>query len=88
MGKPDPQEKNALSEESDSRKEDIVNELRPDHIVDHQQDGQQLRFISQNGINLHISILTNHIIRVRYLVSSDLQTDFSLNVFAHYSKET
>ena len=80
MGKHESQEKKELPEEADNRKEDIAKELRPDQIVDHRQDGQHLSFTGRNGITLHIDVLSDHIIRVRYLTDSDLQTDFSYAV--------
>src|SRR5699024_11667248 len=69
--------KQKQKEESDDRRPDVIKRLRPDEIAEYKREGQRFRFIAQNGIELQIEVKTEHIIRVRYLLESDLHTDFS-----------
>src|SRR5699024_11740044 len=69
--------KQKQKEESDDRRPDVIKRLRPDESTEYKREGQRFRVIAQTGIELQIEVTTEHIIRVRYLLESDLHTDFS-----------
>ncbi len=77
MDKNDPKAKQQQSNEGDQRKSDVTYGHTPNEIADCHTDGQQVVIRSENNIDLRITIHTNEIIQLKYVLEGDNLSDFS-----------
>lgn len=77
MSQTDTEAKQKQAEESDERQPDVLYRRRPDRITSYDTEGQQIRFESENNIELRITIHTPEIIQLKYVVEGDRPADFS-----------
>lgn len=87
MSQTDPEAKQKQAEESDERQPDVLYQRRPDNITAYDIDGQQISFLSENNIELRITVHTHEIIQLKYIVEGDRPTDFSYAVDPDFDPE-
>lgn len=80
MSKIDTEAKQKQAEESDARQPDVIYRRRPENIATYNIDGQQISFLSENNIELQITVHTPDIIQLKYIVEGDRPNDFSYAV--------
>lgn len=80
MSQTNPEAKKKQAEDSDERQPDVLYRRRPDNITAHDIDGQQISFLSENNIELRITVHTPEIIQLKYIVEGDRPADFSYAV--------
>lgn len=77
MAKNNPEAKQKQSEESDQRQPDVIYRHRPKAIAEFQVQGQHVLVRSENDIELHITVHTDEIIQLKYVLEGDRPSDFS-----------
>lgn len=86
MPKEEPKKQDDSIEE-DERKTDVVYRHRPNQIADYEIDKQHIRFRTENGIELRITIHTPEIIQVKYVIEGDQPSNFSYAVDPEFNPQ-
>ena len=84
MAKNNPKEKQQ-SEEGDQRKKDVTYRRKPTAIANYNIDGQCIYIRSKNDIELQITVHTNDIIQLKYILEGDQPSDFSYAIDPDFS---
>jgi alpha-glucosidase len=87
MAKTNPEAKQKQSQESDKRKADVTYRRRPNAIAGCRVAGQQVILRSKNDIELQITIHTNEIIQLKYILEGDRPTDFSYAIAPEFNPD-
>ncbi|MDX1673014.1 MAG: glycoside hydrolase family 31 protein, partial [Balneolaceae bacterium] len=66
---------------------DVVYRYRPGPVESHTLKGNTIRFISENRVELNVEVVSDHIIRLNYLMEGDLRTDFSYALDPSFNSE-
>ncbi len=75
-----PEAKQKQSEESEQRKTDVSYRRQPNTIAEHQVRGQKVLLRSDNNIELQITVHTDEIIQLKYVLEGDRPSNFSYSI--------
>lgn len=73
--------------EGSDRQPDVVSRHRPGKVVSYQIEGQEISFVTENEVELQLSVVTDDIIQLQYFMEGDVRSDFSYAIDPAFQKE-